>query len=137
MKKSITLSAELVTWMANAEWTPDTQAIVSHLTGLQIGTWPNPQTCHPAHLVQLAPCALLLEQVPELKARFREMATASAWWAALVDNWDKLVAELERTCPPWRDREARFKHWQRFGSASPDPVQDMLRCFRLHLWPDD
>lgn len=84
-------------WLATGERGISSEAIVSHLTGVNIsGLWGMSPPSDPDDLRR---CILLLEAAPELKAEFPRMAECGRRWKRLVEEWDSLVALLKEECP--------------------------------------
>ncbi|OGB61449.1 MAG: hypothetical protein A2Y94_13805 [Caldithrix sp. RBG_13_44_9] len=88
-------------WLLNGERGISSEAIFSHLTGINIlgGRW---FSDHPSDPSDFRRCQLLLEAVPEFKIRFPEMATRSKVWEFLVQKWDEILISLEEELPSWR-----------------------------------
>jgi hypothetical protein len=102
-------------WLRHGERGISSENIFSHLTGVPIGdhsTW----RWGPSDPADLRRCRLLLEAVPEFKARFAEMATLSPHWAELVDRWDVLCFAM--------DGEVR-----RLGDRAPQTFETMKLIF--------
>lgn len=88
------LSPALRDWLARGERGISSNTIVQHLTGIK--TLDRFGGSHPHDGDDLRRCMLLLDAVPELQPRIRQMATCSKEWAALVADWDGLLAILRR-----------------------------------------
>lgn len=97
----LTLSDDLVIWLATGERGLSSEAIAHHLAGLPIknnfGT-----THHPVDPSDLRRCRLLLDAVPALADRIGEMANVSPAWAALVNAWGEICACFDDEVPEWR-----------------------------------
>lgn len=78
-------------WIAVGQRGQSSDAIAAHLTGDVYAREPR---AHPHDVGDLQRCVQLLDEVPELAERFREMATVSPVWARLVEAWPSLVATL-------------------------------------------
>lgn len=102
----MSVSNELVQWLASGERGLSSNQMVEHLTGMPaVGkSWGRYRPHYPIDPDDLRRCRLLLEQVPLLALRLPQMATCSAVWAALVDHWDELCQTMDAECPKWRDR---------------------------------
>ena len=75
-------------WLANGNRGISSEAITSHLTGINFrGPW---GLGHPYDPSDFGRCMELLEAVPEFRPRLKEMAEVSPVWAELVENWDEL-----------------------------------------------
>ena len=97
------LSPEAVEWLANGQRGISSNAIFTHLTGVDaMGRWTFPGSNHPSDPDDLHRCRLLLERCPELRAELPRMATRSKVWARLVAEWDALCAMLDEEAPEWR-----------------------------------
>jgi UTP:GlnB (protein PII) uridylyltransferase len=81
-------------WLASGERGISSEAIVSHLTGLNILQWQFEN--HPHDPADLRRCALLLDACPELRAELHRMGEVSGVWKALVSEWDELVSMMWR-----------------------------------------
>ncbi len=51
--------------------------------------------CHPLDPDDFRRCYLLIQMVPEWRAKLSKMKEVSEAWSRLVDNWDKLTEMLE------------------------------------------
>lgn len=97
----MTISADLLNWLAKGEHGLSSETIVQHLTGFPaLGAHWGMST--PQDASDLRRCLLLLEQVPELAPRIGEMATVSGQWAEIVEVWELMRTTLEGECPTWR-----------------------------------
>lgn len=78
-------------WLANGERGISSEAIVSHLTGINVGSrhW---FSNHPSDPDDLRRCALLIKSAPEIRAELHRMGEVSEVWKKLVAEWDELVA---------------------------------------------
>jgi hypothetical protein len=95
------LSHEASIWLASGERGVSSNTIFSKLTGVDsLDNWT--ADC-PSDVWDLRRCRLLLEQVPELVARFPQMATASKRWSALVREWDTICRVMDEELPNWRN----------------------------------
>ncbi len=82
-------------WLASGERGISSEAIVSHLTGINIVAkhW---FSTHPSDPGDLRRCALLIEAAPEIKSELPRMAEVSEVWKRLVGEWDNLVEMLHK-----------------------------------------
>ena len=97
---SVLLSLEYFThWLANGERGISSEAIVSQLTGQQVGRrWSGSD--HPHDPGDFRRCELLLRNYPLARLTFvAEMPKRSEVWTRLVEHWDELVALIETECP--------------------------------------
>lgn len=95
------VSDELVRWLANGRRGISSNAIVTHLTGIDADGrygWPGD---HPHDPDDLWRCRLLLEQVPELRHELPRMASRSGVWAELVEHWQELCDLMDAEAPEW------------------------------------
>lgn len=97
------LSKEELRWLSRGERGVSSEAIFSHLSGLNIleekkygfGD-------EPADPADFRRCVLLVEAVPSYRERLKDLSDRSKLWAKLVENWDKLIACFDAECPGWR-----------------------------------
>lgn len=99
------LSDNAIRWLANGERGVSSNTIFTHLTGIDALYGWDPS--HPHDPDDLYRCRLLLQQVPELRARLHEMATCSPVWARLVAHWDELCELMDAEAPDWPKRGSR------------------------------
>lgn len=83
-------------WLRQGVPCPAALFIVQHLTGIPLlnrhiypKARPTPRNAHELYIVEL-----MLDEVPEFRARFQEMALASPAWQSLVERWPALLASL-------------------------------------------
>lgn len=96
-------TTNLLTWLANGKRGISSNTIATHLTGIDcLGDW---RPDHPYDTADLSRCRKLLEQVPELKPLFPNMATCSATWARLAMHWQELCDLMDAEAPRWADGE--------------------------------
>lgn len=82
-------------WLANGERGVSSEAIVSQLTGIQIGRHGNFPD-HPYDPGDLRRCVKLLDTYPLIGLVFKdEMPKRSPIWAELVANWEHLTVLLK------------------------------------------
>ncbi len=93
----------LMEWLANGRRGISSNAIVTHLTGINSMAGWGSSWNHPHDPADLWRCRKLLEQVPSLKDRLPEMSTLSPQWAALVSKWDQLCLTMDKEAPNWGD----------------------------------
>lgn len=94
------LSEAAARWLASGERGISSNTIFTRLTGVDaLGDWCQ---SYPSDAWDLRRCRLLLEQCPELAAKFPEMAKASKKWAALVRDWDMICKTMDEELPDWR-----------------------------------
>ncbi|KHJ74672.1 hypothetical protein [Rhodococcus sp. Chr-9] len=99
-------------WLASGERGISSEAIVSHLTGHQVGR-PWAGADHPWDPDDFYRCEMLLRAYPLARLAFPAMKSRSEVWARLVDAWDELVALGEEEVPgifsgPARGRAPRM-----------------------------
>ena len=85
-------------WLAHGERGISSEAIVTHLTGINVGSSRWSQD-HPHDPSDFRRCQLLLEAVPLARLAFPSMATRSPQWARLVEAWDEIHATSEEEVP--------------------------------------
>lgn len=93
--EAMSVSPELRNWLSRGERGISSNAIVEHLTPVPTGA-SSPFGDHPSDGDDLRRCMLLLDAVPALQPLMSKMATRSKVWAALVSDWDGLIAILRR-----------------------------------------
>jgi len=81
-------------WLAKGERGISSEAIVSHLTGVNI-LRRNQFNTHPSDPSDFNRCSKLLKACPEIKAKFYRMKEVSVIWEKLVENWDTLERMLK------------------------------------------
>lgn len=94
-------------WLAAGERGLSSEAIVSHLTGHQVGSpfaGRSNRRDHPWDPDDFRRCQLLLKACPLAALAFDQMRTASPQWARLVDAWDEIHATIESECPDYLAR---------------------------------
>lgn len=84
-------------WLTSGRRGVSSETLFSRMTGLPVS-----HRCHPWDPADLDRCRLLLEAVPEWRARIHEMAEESPEWAALVGEWDALCSLMDAEAPRWR-----------------------------------
>ena len=85
-------------WLANGERGISSEAIVSQLTGSQVGRrWAGGD--HPYDPDDFQRCERLLRAYPLARLAFPTMKSRSDVWSRLVDAWDELVALGEEEAP--------------------------------------
>ena len=90
-------------WLANGERGISSEAIVSNLTGEQVGrrSW---SSTHPHDPDDFRRCQLLLRAHPLAAISFpKVMRTVSPEWARLVDAWDDIHTAIEAEAPGYLD----------------------------------
>lgn len=85
-------------WLASGERGVSSEAIVSHLTGEPVGRYRIGDD-YPFDPSDFRRCEVLLRHVPLARLTFPAMASRSPIWAALVAEWDELVALMESESP--------------------------------------
>ena len=87
-------------WLATGERGISSEAIVSHLTGVSVGSWRYGHD-YPRDPADFRRCQLLLDAVPLARLGLPTMADRSPEWARLVGAWDEIAAliEEERAAP--------------------------------------
>lgn len=95
------LSEQAVAWLASGKRGTSSNTIFAHLSGIDaLGGW---HESHPHDPGDLGRCRLLLDQVPEFKARLGEMRKVSPVWNRLVDSWQRLCDLMDQEAPDWRE----------------------------------
>lgn len=97
--EGVGLSAEAREWLATGERGTSSETIFGRLTGVKFKT-----ESHPHDPEDLRRCRLLLEQIPEFRPRFAEVAKVSPEWAAIVAHWDELCSLMDTEAPKWRTK---------------------------------
>lgn len=94
-------SQNLIRWLANGRRGTSSNTIVTHLTGIDaMGKWD--RRSHPYDPDDMTRCRRVLEEVPELQALFKNMATCSPQWAVLIEHWQELCDLMDSEAPDWR-----------------------------------
>lgn len=94
------LSDSACYWLASGDRGTSSNTIFSVVTGVNaMNDWAYDK---PRDVADLIRCIRLLEACPEIAAGFYRVTRISSEWAALHDNWDHLVATLERERPDFR-----------------------------------
>lgn len=95
------LSEAAARWLASGERGISSNTIFTRLTGVDsLGGWSQDYPYDPSDLRR---CRLLLEQCPELAAKFTTMSGASKKWAALVRDWPAICKAMDEEIPDWRN----------------------------------
>ena len=84
-------------WLESGERGISSEAIVSRLTGTQVG-----RACprnHPYDPDDFRRCQLLLKAHPLAEVEFHAMRSVSPQWARLVDSWDQIHTTIESEVP--------------------------------------
>ncbi|MEQ6436251.1 hypothetical protein V8Z74_14650 [Comamonas sp. w2-DMI] len=92
------LSDHANSWLSRGERGPAADSIFQHLTGIQVlkGSWAKGFPYHPVSTDDLRQCLELLNEVPELQAKFHlHMPSASTQWAQLCQKWSTLAKLME------------------------------------------
>lgn len=86
---ALTIPASAQAWIAVGERGLSSCAIFEHMTGLRLHepTWGGIEHNYPHDPDDVRRCRLLLDAVPEFRARFHEMMAHGPRWTALVVNW--------------------------------------------------
>ena len=88
-------------WLASGERGVSSNAIVSRLTGTQVGrAWSGN---HPHDPDDFRRCQLLLNAHPLAVVEFHAMRSVSPQWARLVDSWDEIHTTIESEVPGYLD----------------------------------
>ncbi|TFC59456.1 MULTISPECIES: hypothetical protein [unclassified Cryobacterium] len=85
-------------WLANGERGVSSEAMVSHLTGANVGRRYGGGD-HPYDPSDFRRCEMLLRRVELARLVLPQMATRSPEWAALVAHWEELVTLAESEVP--------------------------------------
>jgi hypothetical protein len=96
------LSPEAVKWLAHGERGSSSNAIFSHLTGINASRRGS-ELDHPYDPADMRRCRLLLEAVPSLQAELGRMASVSTHWSRFVPAWDEICRVMDEEVPNWRD----------------------------------
>ncbi len=113
--------AAFTQWLAFGERGISSEAIVTHLTGVQVSRWGS--SFEPLDPGDFRRCERLLRQVPIARLAFGAMRDVSPQWAGLVEMWDELVALAEDEVPGIFDQPA--------GGSAPrtyDRMQGLRRA---------
>jgi hypothetical protein len=78
-------------WLKHGNRGVSSETILSVMEGINVAQY----FCHPYDPSDFFRCCLLLEAVPEYRARLNEMAVVSKEWAILVEHWGELESLLE------------------------------------------
>lgn len=89
-----TLSTSACEWLASGERGMSSNAIFTHLTGINAGDDDN-FSCHPHDPSDVNRCRKLLKRCPELVPLFPKMAELSKEWASLVRDWDLICKTID------------------------------------------
>lgn len=84
-------------WLRNGERGISSEAIVTHLTGIYVGSYYSHD--YPHDPADFRRCELLLRAVPEAREFFAALADKGVVWSGLVAAWDELVALGESEAP--------------------------------------
>lgn len=95
------LSAAAIKWLAHGERGVSSNAIFSHLTGVDATGMSGFDV--PWDPSDFRRCRLLLEQVPEIADRIGEMRSVSPAWAGIVDHWSDICRAMDEEAPYWRE----------------------------------
>lgn len=85
----------LSAWRTLGETGTSSKALASYLAG----GWLPPGFNDPADPGDFRRCELLLRAVPTLRPLLPKMAEVSPRWAGLVEQWDNIVALMEKEVP--------------------------------------
>lgn len=99
------ISPQAAEWLANGERGTSSNAIFSHLTGIDATGFHGFDT--PYDPADFRRCRLLLERVPELVPLLPAMRSVSPAWSCLVDEWDKISETMDAEAPDWRIRKGQ------------------------------
>lgn len=82
------MKAKILNWLADGQTGVSSEAMAFTALGVTIeDRW---HRCTPHDPADLNRCLLLVEDVPEIKTKFPEIAALSKGWAILVEHWDEL-----------------------------------------------
>lgn len=84
-------------WLRNGERGISSEAIVTHLTGVHVGSYYSHDYPHDPD--DFRRCELLLRAVPEARECFAALADKGVVWSGLAAAWDELVALGESEVP--------------------------------------
>lgn len=100
----------MIQWLANGNRGVSSETLFTHLTGIEAGKYRD----HPHDPSDFMRCERLLMQCPELRDELHRMAELGPVWAALVADWDVIVALVNAESPKWMTACARApKAYQR------------------------
>jgi len=100
------MTKAMVDWLAGGERGISSNAIFTHITGIDAMLGWRDSTGHPHDPADWRRCEILLEQCPELRAEFYQMKEVSDIWKRLVENWDKIRQIFIKEAPyNWRDKD--------------------------------
>lgn len=108
MNDRFIISTDAQRWLETGERGVSSEAIFSHLTGLNLRRVSQMSTPHDPS--DLRRCRLLLQAVPEFKERFHEMRRLSETWAVLLDHWIELCKLFDEEAPDWATRHRQEAH---------------------------
>ncbi len=97
-----------ITWVAHGEHGLSSLAIFRRMT--RVVPYPiraGNESAYPHDAADFRRCRLLLEQVPEWRARLAEMREVSPDWDRLIEEWDALCESLDTETPDWRTSEGQ------------------------------
>ena len=113
MKEKLPITENINAWLGSGACGISSHAIVTHLTGVNFsGRWGLRTPCDPSDLRR---CAKLLNDCPEVRARFHEMAEVSPQWAALVPIFDELVDLMKKEAGGNAPRGETYKRMKDIG----------------------
>ena len=86
-------------WLKSGERGVSSETILSVMEDINVVMYRS----HPYDPSDFYRCCLLLESVPEYRARLNEMALVSKEWAILVEHWDELESLVASLPHVWED----------------------------------
>lgn len=126
------IEARANTWICGNDTGMSSKAIWAHMQGVG-----GDLSSYPSDGGDLGRCLRLLALIPEWGPRIGEMATVSAYWAALVANWPELKAlhaqdEADKSGRPSRTYKRMKEILDPIEDADPRVVRlgsGMSLCF--------
>lgn len=90
----IQITENINNWLKYGDRGVSSEAIVSHLTGINIsGHW---GLGHPHDPSDFNRCLKLVEMAPEIKEELHRMKEVSEVWSRLVNEWDDLASLMKK-----------------------------------------
>lgn len=88
------VTQKVLEWMARGETGLSSEAMAYCAAGIErTGFWTG--TEHPHDVSDLRRCFQLVEQVPEVRHYFSDIACLSDQWHAIIGNWDELLSMFQ------------------------------------------
>ena len=114
LNEDMNITPNINKWLATGRRGISSEAIVSHLTGINIvGDW---GMRPPSDTSDLERCFKLIEAAPEIRTELSRMGEVCPVWKSLVENWDELLGMFSRpktdSYDPW---DAVYKRMKELG----------------------